>query len=80
MMLNPEVQVKAQSELDRVVGRDRLPDFLDREKLPYIDALVTELWRWRSTAPIGIPHRCIEDNEYKGMFIPKGSLVIANAW
>ena len=26
----------------------------------------------------GIPHRALEDDVYKGMFIPKGSLVIAN--
>ncbi len=38
-----DVQVKAQSEIDRVVGRDRLPTFQDRDQLPYIGAIVTEV-------------------------------------
>lgn len=45
MVRHPEVQVKAQRLLDSVVGRERLPDFSDREKLPYIDFIVQELYR-----------------------------------
>ncbi len=51
-MLYPEVQKRAQEELDRVcVGR--LPDFPDRASLPYIDALCVELIRWAPVAPLG---------------------------
>lgn len=32
LLLNPEVQKKAQEEIDRVVGRDRLPTLNDRPK------------------------------------------------
>lgn len=32
LLLNPEVQEKAQEEIDRVVGRDRLPTLNDRPK------------------------------------------------
>ncbi len=28
----------------------------------------------------GLPHRLMEDDVYKGMFIPKGSLVFGNIW
>lgn len=52
----PEVQKKAQAELDAVVGRDRMPTFADREHLPYIQALVRECFRWKTVAPIGVPH------------------------
>ncbi len=45
MVRNPGVVQKAQQELDRVVGRDRLPDFVDRESLPYVDAVLEELYR-----------------------------------
>ena len=45
MLLYPEIQRKAQAEVDRVVGRDRLPEFSDEPSLPYITALVKEvLW------------------------------------
>ena len=37
MTLHPEAQKKAQDELDRVVGPDRLPTFADRPNLPYVD-------------------------------------------
>lgn len=39
---------QAQEELDKVVGADRLPDFSDREKLPYIEAVYLETRRWRT--------------------------------
>lgn len=45
IVTHPEVQVKAQKELDSVVGRDRLPDFSDRQSLPYINAILKELLR-----------------------------------
>ena len=40
MIAYPEVQKKAQQELDDVVGRERLPSFDDYEELPYIRAMV----------------------------------------
>ena len=79
-MLNREARKKAQEELDRVVGRDRLPDFSDKEHLPFIRAICLELLRWNPVATIGVPHRSIQDDEYEGMFIPKGSVLIANSW
>ncbi|KAF7800073.1 hypothetical protein EIP86_011316 [Pleurotus ostreatoroseus] len=57
MTLYPEVQRKAQEELDRVVGTDRLPTFADRENLPYLEALVTEVHRWNPVAPMAIRSR-----------------------
>ena len=76
----PEVQEKAKAELDSVVGPHRLPEFSDRDSLPYINALIKELLRWRSVVPVGVPHRTLDDDEYRGYFIPKGSIVVANIW
>ena len=45
MLLYPDIQRKAQNEVDRVVGRDRLPDFSDEPSLPYVTALVKEVLR-----------------------------------
>ncbi|GAA5975296.1 hypothetical protein JCM11641_005927 [Rhodosporidiobolus odoratus] len=72
---------KAREELDRVVGPDRLPTFEDFEDLPYVRAVVNETLRWRPIAVLGgTPHASTEDDWYEGMFIPKGSTVIANLW
>ena len=45
MLLHPAVQAKAQEEIDRVIGQDRLPDFADRPSLPYIQAVIYEIMR-----------------------------------
>ncbi|KAI0753233.1 cytochrome P450 [Daedaleopsis nitida] len=76
----PEAQTKAQAELEAVIGPNRLPEFSDRDALPYVNALIKELLRWRSVVPIGVPHRSIEEDEYRGYCIPKGSIIIANIW
>ena len=53
MALYPEVQKKAQAEIDAVVGPDRLPEFEDRPFLPYINAVVKEAMRWHLVVPLG---------------------------
>ncbi|EKM56470.1 uncharacterized protein PHACADRAFT_253611 [Phanerochaete carnosa HHB-10118-sp] len=80
MTLYPHVAKRAQAEIDSVVGGDRLPNFEDRPNLPYVEALVKEVFRWNPVAPLGAPHRLTEDDTYEGYFIPKGSIVIANIW
>ncbi|KAH9002683.1 cytochrome P450 [Lactarius hatsudake] len=80
MLVYPETQARAQAELDAVVGRGRLPTFADYPHLPYIRAMVKEALRWRPVDPIGLPHQSIEDDWYEGMFIPKGTICIANVW
>ena len=97
MAVYPEVQKKAQAEIDVVVGPNRLPDFRDRPSLPYISAIVKESSRWNVVFPIGrpfviiivatfltssegIPHMSTIDDEYNGFYIPKGTIIIGNAW
>ena len=96
MALYPEVQKKAQAEIDAVVGPNRLPDFHDRPSLPYINAVIKESSRWNLVFPLGrpfviftitiltstegVPHMSTIDDEYNGIYIPKGTIVIGNAW
>jgi cytochrome P450 len=80
MVLYPEVQRKAQKELDEVVGSTRLPDYEDRDNLPYINALCNEVLRWHPVLPLGISHRVTQDDVYGRYFIPSGSLVMGNTW
>ena len=54
MMQNPEVQRKAQEEIDRVVGRGRLPDLSDRDSLPYLQCVMYETLRWVSSSNFDI--------------------------
>ena len=53
MSLHPEVQRKAQREIDEVVGHDRLPGAQDRNNLPYVDAIMREVMRLDPVVPLG---------------------------
>ena len=96
MALYPEVQKKAQAEIDAVVGPDRLPDFEDRHSLSYINAIVKETMRWHLVGPLGeifyhyiytiltcfegVPHMATNDDKYDGYYISKGTIVLGNSW
>lgn len=55
MLLFPDTQRKAQEEIDRIVGSDRLPEMSDLPQLPYLANLVRELLRWQPVLPLGKP-------------------------
>ncbi|GJE96523.1 hypothetical protein PsYK624_127200 [Phanerochaete sordida] len=80
MVLFPESQLPAQEELDRVLGKARLPSIEDRDALPQITALLYELLRWYPAVPLGVPHRATANIEWDGYRIPSGSTIMANAW
>ncbi|KAI0826661.1 cytochrome P450 [Trametes gibbosa] len=80
MVKHPEVMRKAQAEIDSVTSGERLPNLGDRPALPYVDAVMSESMRWAAPTPLGLPHRLIEDDVYKGNIIPRGTLVFANIW
>ncbi|OQV09309.1 hypothetical protein CLAIMM_13443 [Cladophialophora immunda] len=80
MVLHPEVVKRAQEEIDKVIGKDRLPAWQDEEKLPYVRALVKEVLRWRPVNKFGMPHATSEDDWYRGYFIPSGSVIMLNWW
>nr|BAL05118.1 cytochrome P450 [Phanerodontia chrysosporium] len=80
MALHPEVQRWVQEELDRVVGRERLPEMADQPALPRVMATVHEVLRWHPPLPLATPHRAMADDVYAGFTIPAGSIVLGNSW
>ncbi|TFY71792.1 hypothetical protein EVG20_g1219 [Dentipellis fragilis] len=79
MLHHPEEMRKAQAEIDKVIGQDRMPEWNDVDSLPYVRAVINEAMRWRPVAALGgSPHASTSDDEYNGMFIPKGTTVFAN--
>ncbi|XP_006457263.1 hypothetical protein AGABI2DRAFT_123130 [Agaricus bisporus var. bisporus H97] len=79
MLLYPDIQQKVHEEIDSVIGFDQLPDFSDKVRLPYLSAVLKELLRWNPITPLVIPHCTTADDVYEGYYIPKGSIVLANA-
>ena len=74
--MHPNVQAKAQAELDGLLGTTRLPELDDRDALPYCQAVLLETLRWRPAVPLGIPHRLMADDVYNGYCLPEGSIVV----
>ncbi|KAH8799205.1 cytochrome P450 [Flagelloscypha sp. PMI_526] len=83
MCLNPDVLATAQAEVDgymKGLEEPRLPGIQDQPFLPYIDAIVNEIWRWNPSVPLGLPHLLTQDDSYRGYHIPAGTTVWANIW
>jgi cytochrome P450 len=80
MMIFPEVQKKASEEIDRVIGRNRLPNGADRDKLAYVMAIMKETHRWHLVLPMCLPHCSTEDDTCRGYRIPKGAILMPNNW
>ncbi|CAA7263105.1 unnamed protein product [Cyclocybe aegerita] len=77
---HPDVQKKAQEEIERIIGTKHLPTFEDRTSLPYVEAIYREVMRYNPPGHLGVPHKTMEDDVHKGYFIPKGTAVFANIW
>nr|XP_033794813.1 cytochrome P450 1B1-like [Geotrypetes seraphini]XP_033794814.1 cytochrome P450 1B1-like [Geotrypetes seraphini]XP_033794815.1 cytochrome P450 1B1-like [Geotrypetes seraphini] len=76
----PKVQAKLQEEVDRIVGRDRLPSIEDQPSLPYVMAFLYELMRFSSFVPVTIPHATTTETSLLGYHIPKDTVVFVNQW
>lgn len=58
MVMFPDVQKKAQAEIDRVTGGSRMPAFSDRASMVYLEATYREVLRWCQVTPLGrVPFR-----------------------
>ncbi|KAJ7596050.1 cytochrome P450 [Mycena floridula] len=72
LTVHQDEQVKAQAEIDTVLGQGSLPTLADR---PFAEAM-----RVYTLGPIGLPHVTTEPIVHEGYFIPKGIIVLTNNW
>ncbi|CAG5012496.1 unnamed protein product [Parnassius apollo] len=76
MLRNPDVKRRVQEELDRVVGRERLPTIEDMPNLPYTETTILETLRMSSIVPLATTHSPTKDVHLNGYRIPAGSQVV----
>ncbi|TCD71564.1 hypothetical protein EIP91_007311, partial [Steccherinum ochraceum] len=76
----PDVQRRAQKEIDDVVGTSRSPTFEDWDSLPYLQAVMKEIHRVRPTTPSLVPHKTTADEKLGQYVLPKGSTVFVNLY
>ncbi|KAL0450214.1 UNVERIFIED_CONTAM: cytochrome [Sesamum latifolium] len=81
LLLNhPEVLEKARKELDTLVGHERMVDEHDLPKLRYLHCIVLETLRLFPSVPTLVPHEPSEDCKIGGYNVPKGTMILVNAW
>ena len=80
MVNYPDIQARVQTEMDKVIGRDRLPCLEDRGNLPYLESTVAELLRLATVAPLSVPHKSTRHSSLQGYDIPKDTMVLTNLW
>ena len=74
------VAKKIQAEIDSVIGPGRLPRLSDKNNMPYLMATIWEILRYTSHVPVLVPHSVVKNCSYRGYFMPKNALVLANIW
>ncbi|GIY18584.1 cytochrome P450 18a1 [Caerostris darwini] len=77
---HPQVQKRIQAEIDEVIGHERFPTWQDHLSMPYTDAAIAELMRWRTIVPLNIMKYTLQDTELNGYFIPKHTHVLGVTW
>uniref|UniRef100_A0A8C4WDQ4 unspecific monooxygenase n=1 Tax=Gopherus evgoodei TaxID=1825980 RepID=A0A8C4WDQ4_9SAUR len=75
LMKYPEIEEKVHVEIDRVIGRSRSPCMAYRSQMPYTDAVVHEIQRFISLAPLGAPCAVTKDTRFRHYIIPKGTTI-----
>lgn len=74
------MQLRLQEEVNKVVGRHRLPSIEDQLRLPYVMAFIYEVMRLTSFVPLTIPHSTTRETAIMGYVIPKDTVVFVNQW
>ncbi|XP_033120116.1 steroid 17-alpha-hydroxylase/17,20 lyase-like isoform X1 [Anneissia japonica] len=76
---NPDVQEKVKKEIDDLIG-DRPPRLSDRGKLPYTEATIMEIMRYKTGAPLTLTHRAMKDSKIGTYNVPEDTWVFINLW
>ncbi|XP_029008892.1 cytochrome P450 2F5-like isoform X1 [Betta splendens] len=78
LMNYPHIQEKCQLEIDTVLDGKDEASFEDRNQMPYVQAVIHEIQRICSVAPLSLYHRTTQDTELMGFTIPRGTIIIPN--
>lgn len=80
LLNHPAVLQRARAELDAQVGQERLVEEHDISKLPYLQSIISETLRLYPAAPMLLPHFSSDDCTIGGFDVPRGTMVLINAW
>ncbi|XP_014674931.1 PREDICTED: cytochrome P450 2U1-like [Priapulus caudatus] len=78
MLKHQDVCRKVQAEIDDIIGRGRLPNMADANKMPFTEATIMEIQRLGNIVPLGAIHATSEEVQFRGYTIPANTAVMSN--
>ncbi|BBN02786.1 hypothetical protein Mp_2g18100 [Marchantia polymorpha subsp. ruderalis] len=80
LLRHPNILERLQSELDDVIGTERLVEEADLNNLEYLQAVVKETLRLHPVVALGVPHYSTEATKVAGYDIPANTRVMLNLY
>lgn len=80
LLNNPIALEKATTEMDLLVGQERVVNEVDLSNLSYLRGIISETLRLSPAGPLLVPHCASEDCKIGGYDIPRNTIVLVNVW
>ncbi|URE45593.1 cytochrome P450 [Musa troglodytarum] len=80
LLIHPEVLHAARAELDAKIGQGRMVEEEDIPNLAYLNCIINETLRLYPAVPLLVPHESSQDCTVGGYDVPRGTMLLANAW
>ena len=80
LLNHPNVLKKAREEVDNQIGQEKLIEESDISKLHYLQSIISETFRLNPAAPLLVPHMSSADCTIGGYDVPRGTMLLVNAW
>ncbi|KAL8521798.1 hypothetical protein ACS0TY_012092 [Phlomoides rotata] len=80
LLLNPDKLGKLKQELKSVVGEKRLVEESDVAGLPYLQAVIKEVFRYHPPGSLLVPRGAVSDCQVDAYLIPKETQILTNVW
>lgn len=75
-LMRPDIQAKCYQEIHAAFGETEMPNYTERSKTPYVEAMLMEVNRFFEIAPLGGPRRVMKTCELGGYVIPKNTTLL----
>ncbi|KAE8658213.1 hypothetical protein F3Y22_tig00116974pilonHSYRG00153 [Hibiscus syriacus] len=80
LLRNPQVLFTAKKELKQTFGKGNPIEESDIDHLPYLQAIIKEVFRMYPPAPLLVPRRAESDADISGFKVPMDSQLLVNVW
>nr|AYM55634.1 cytochrome p450 [Croton stellatopilosus] len=80
LLNHPNTLKTARDEIDNHIGRETVVDESDLPKLPYLQNIIYETLRLYPVVPLLVPHLSSDDCRVTGYNVPRGTMLLVNAW